>query len=77
MKVQVLGSGCSKCRITIEQIERVAQERGVTVDIEKVQDPDAIRSFGVMATPAVVVGGRVCHAGGIPGREEIASWLSE
>ena len=76
MNIQVLGSGCSKCRITIEQIERVAQERGVSVSIEKIQDPDAIRSFGVMATPAVVVDGRVCLAGGIPGRDEIASWLS-
>ncbi|MBH1986672.1 MAG: thioredoxin family protein [Burkholderiales bacterium] len=33
MKIQVLGSGCSKCRITIEQIERVALERGVAVEI--------------------------------------------
>lgn len=76
MKIQVLGSGCSKCRITIEQIERVALERGVAVEIEKVQDPDAIRAFGVMATPAVVVDGQVRHAGGLPGRDEIASWLS-
>jgi small redox-active disulfide protein 2 len=73
--VKVLGSGCANCRATVQRIEHAARELGVDVDIEKVEDVRAIMSYDVMATPAVVVDGKVVHAGGIPARERIAGWL--
>ncbi|HEX4884064.1 MAG TPA: thioredoxin family protein [Casimicrobiaceae bacterium] len=73
--VKVLGTGCANCRATVQRIETAARELGVDVDIEKVEDVRAILGYDVMATPAVVVDGRVVHAGGIPGREQIAAWL--
>jgi len=75
MQVMVLGSGCSKCRSTIGLIERVAHESGVDVEIVKVQDPEQIRHHGVQATPAVVIGGKVVHSGGIPSHEKVQGWL--
>ena len=75
MQVMVLGSGCSKCRSTIGMIERVAHESGVDVEIVKVQDPEQIRHHGVQATPAVVIGGKVVHSGGIPSHEKVQGWL--
>ncbi len=74
--IKVLGSGCSKCKITIEQIERVAQAKGIDVKIDKVQDRQAIMDYGVTATPAVVIDGKVVHAGGVPGRDEIQTWFA-
>lgn len=76
MKVEVLGSGCANCRNTVALIEQVAQQAGVSIDLQKVEDIQAIMGYDVMATPAVVIDGKVVHAGGIPRRETIAQWLA-
>lgn len=47
--IKVLGSGCANCKTTIALIEQVAQDRGVPVHIDKVQDMQAIIGYGVMA----------------------------
>lgn len=74
--IKVLGSGCANCRNTIALIEQVARDKGVPVTIEKVQDMQAIIGYGVMATPGVVLNGKVVHAGGLPSRDKIEAWLS-
>jgi small redox-active disulfide protein 2 len=75
-KVQVLGSGCSKCRITAQQVLDVAHQLGAQIALEKVEQPAAIAAMGVLSTPAVAIDGRVVHAGGIPSRDQIASWFA-
>lgn len=75
MKIEVLGSGCANCRNTAAMIEEVARQSGISIDLSKVEDMQQIMSYGVMSTPAVVVDGKVVHAGGIPRREAIAQWL--
>ena len=75
MQVSVLGSGCSKCRTTIGMIERAAQQAGVAVEIVKVEAPDEILAYGVHATPAVVIDGRVVHSGGLPAHDKVLSWF--
>lgn len=74
--IKVLGSGCANCKNTIALIEQVAHDKGVPVQIEKVQDMQSIIGYGVMSTPGVVVDGKVMHAGGIPSRDKIESWLA-
>lgn len=76
MDVKVLGSGCANCKTTVALIEQVAQAKGVFIDMQKVEDLRAIMSFGVMSTPGVVIDGKVVHAGGIPSRDKIESWLA-
>ena len=76
MKVEVLGSGCANCRNTLALIEQVAQSAGVEIDLRKVEDIQQIMGYGVMTTPAVVIDGKVVHAGGIPRREAIKEWLT-
>ena len=44
--------------------------------VEKVEDVRAIVGYGVMSTPAVVIDGKVVHAGGVPSREEISGWFA-
>jgi small redox-active disulfide protein 2 len=73
--VKVLGTGCANCRATTQRIEQVAQALGVPITLEKVEAIQDIMAFGVLATPGVVVDGRVVHSGGIPGKEAIAGWL--
>jgi small redox-active disulfide protein 2 len=73
--IKVLGSGCANCKTTLKLIEEVAQARGVAIRLEKVDDMAAILGYGVMSTPGVVVDGKVVHAGGVPDRKKIESWL--
>ena len=73
--IKVLGSGCANCKTTLNLIEEIAQARGVAVELEKVEDMAAILGYGVMSTPGVVIDGKVVHAGGVPDRKKIESWL--
>ena len=73
--IKVLGTGCANCKTTMKLIEDVAQEKGVEVKLEKVEQLQDIMSYGVMSTPSVVVDGKVVHAGGVPSRDKIAGWL--
>ncbi len=76
MEIKVLGSGCSKCRSTIGMIERAALASGVEVNIVKVEKPEDIHQYGVHATPAVLIGGQVVHAGRIPSHDKVQAWLT-
>ena len=73
--VKVLGTGCANCRNTVKLIEEVAAEKGVAIALSKVEELPEIMKYGVMSTPGVVVDGKVVHAGGIPDRAKITSWL--
>jgi len=73
--IKVLGSGCANCKTTFARIEKAAQEKGVAITLEKVEDLAQIMSYGIMSTPGVVVDGEVVHAGGIPDRKKIDSWI--
>lgn len=75
-EIKVLGSGCANCETTAKLIAETAQAKGVEVSIEKVQDMGAILSYGVMSTPGVVIDGKVVHAGGVPDRKKIETWLA-
>ncbi|MDZ7652380.1 MAG: thioredoxin family protein [Burkholderiaceae bacterium] len=76
MKVEVLGTGCANCKRTVQIVEDVAKANGVTIDLVKVEDLPKIMAYGVMSTPAVVVDGKVVHAGGIPTRDKVGQWLA-
>lgn len=74
--VKVLGSGCRRCVATAAMIEAEARKLGVPVSLEKVTDYAAIAGYGAMATPGVVIDGKLVHAGGLPRAEDIARWLA-
>ena len=73
--VKVLGTGCANCRATVQRVEDVAKELGVPITVEKVEAIQDIMAFGILATPGVVIDGKVVHSGGVPSREKIAGWL--
>jgi small redox-active disulfide protein 2 len=74
-KIQVLGPGCTKCTATAKQITETASALGVEIAIEKVDDVAKIAAAGVMATPAVIIEGKLVHSGGVPPKERIEQWL--
>ena len=75
MDIKVLGTGCANCKNTIALIEQVAKDKGVPVTLAKVEELREIMAYGVMSTPGVVIDGKVVHAGGVPARAKVESWL--
>jgi len=63
MTIQILGTGCVKCKQLAENAEAAARELGIDCQIEKVTDILQIIEYGVMATPALAVDGRVTLVG--------------
>jgi small redox-active disulfide protein 2 len=74
-KLQILGTGCSKCKALAEQTEKAAKTLGVEFVLEKVTDIEKIVAFGVMATPALAVDGVVKVSGRLPSLEEIKTMI--
>jgi len=73
--VKVLGTGCANCKNTLALVEQVAREKGVQIELEKVEDLPAIMGYGVMSTPGVVIDEVVVHAGGVPSRSKVEGWF--
>ena len=73
--IKVLGTGCANCKRTLALIKDTAKAKGVEVELEKVEDIGAIMGYGVMSTPGVVIDDQVVHAGGVPDRKTVESWL--
>lgn len=63
MKIQVLGTGCAKCKQLTANAEKAVATLGVDATVEKVEDLREIVRFGVMTTPALVIDGKVRAAG--------------
>lgn len=74
--IKILGSGCAKCRATQQVIEDALAASGLQANVEKVQDTLGIARYGVMCTPAVVIDEKVVHAGSVPTRAEVSTWLA-
>ncbi len=70
-KIQVLGTGCPKCKKLTEAAEQAAQALGIEYTLEKVTDIEKIMNFGVLATPALAVDDVVKVSGRVPGAEEL------
>ena len=75
--VKVLGSGCARCSALEAAVRAALAELGVDAAIEHVTDFMQIAAYGVMTTPALVVGGRVVSCGRVPGQAELREMLRE
>ena len=74
-KIQILGTGCPKCKQLAANAEAAAKELGIEYSLEKVTKISDIMKFGVMMTPALVVDGEVKVVGKVPAVAEIKEML--
>lgn len=75
-KIQILGTGCPKCKILAANAEAAVKELGIEAQVEKVEKIRDIMKYGVMTTPALVIGGKVKSAGKVLDTEEIKKFLA-
>jgi small redox-active disulfide protein 2 len=76
MKIQILGSGCAKCRLLEENVKTAVKNMGVSAEVGKVTDPEQIIGFGVMMTPALVVDGEVRSSGRVLSADQVAQIIA-
>lgn len=76
MKIQILGTGCPKCKTLMANTEAALKSAGIEATIEKVEKINDIMAFGVMITPALVVDGVVKSAGKVLSPDDIKKFLA-
>ena len=75
MEIKILGTGCSKCKTTYALIEKVIKDNNIAATLTKVEDIIQIMNYNILATPAVVVDGKVKIKGYVPSEKEIKELL--
>ena len=75
-KIQILGTGCPKCKLLFANAEAAVKSAGIEAQIEKVEKIVDILKFGVMSTPALVVDGQVKSVGKVLSPDGIKKHLA-
>ena len=75
MKLQILGTGCSRCKTLTARVEEVIATLGLQATIEKIESIEEIVKFGVMSTPALALDGKVLFTGRVPTSREIGEHI--
>ncbi len=76
MNIQVLGTGCAKCKSLEKAVREVVMHNEIKADISKVEDIVEIMKFNVMTTPALVIDGKVVLKGRVPSNDELKQILT-
>jgi len=77
VKIQILGTGCPKCKQLMANAEQAARELSIDYEMVKVDKIDEIMAFGVMMTPALAVDGEVKAVGKVLSPAEIRRTLAD
>lgn len=77
LEIRILGMGCAQCTRLTELAMNAVAELGVSADVEHVTDINAIASYGVVGSPALLIGKKVVAVGHVPPKERIIKWLEE
>jgi len=76
MEIKVIGPGCHKCHELDKRVREVVKELGIDANVEYVQDINKIIEYPVLATPGLVVNGKVVCSGKVPSKSEIAGFVT-
>ena len=77
MKIQILGTGCPKCKALASNAERAVKELGLNAEIEKITGIEEILKFRILMMPGLVIDGQVKAAGSVPSTDEIKQLLAQ
>jgi small redox-active disulfide protein 2 len=73
--IQILGTGCPKCRMLAENAEKAAKGLGIEYELVKVTDLNEIAGMGVMLTPGLAIDGELKSSGKVLTPGEIRALL--
>jgi small redox-active disulfide protein 2 len=75
MKIQILGTGCTKCNQLYENAQQAVTETGMFAEVVKITDLNDIMAFGIMVTPALAIDGHVKTSGKVPSADDIKAMI--
>lgn len=75
MRIEILGTGCPKCKKMAEHAEMAARDLGLDYELVKVTKIEDIMAFGVLMTPALALDGQVKVVGKVPSVDEMKALL--
>ena len=76
-KIEILGTGCAKCKRLFANTQQAVKELNITVDLVKIEKIDEITDRGVMMTPARIINNEIAAEGRVPDVKEIKAMLAE
>ena len=76
MEINVLGSGCCRCKKTFDTVKQVIEEDKVNANLEYVTDIAKILDYSIMSMPAIVIDGKVVLNGQVPSASEVRQLLN-
>lgn len=77
VEVKVLGPGCPNCERLEQLVRKLMAMEQIAGSLEHVRDMKEISSYGILATPGLVINGRVRCAGRVPSERQLLEWLRE
>lgn len=77
LQVLILGEGCTRCDQLEKLVLELLSEMNLPAAVDHVTEPIEIAKYGVMGTPALVIGGRVVWVGSVPPKSRLKQWLEE
>ena len=75
--IKILGKGCSKCKVTYNQVIKAIDTMGIQAEVIKVESMDDILSYNILSTPGLVMNEVLKCTGRIPNTKEIIQWIEE
>ena len=76
MKIEVLGSGCAKCKRLEKNVKKALKKAGIEAEISKVEDINEIMNMGVMITPALAIDGNVVSTGKVLSPDDVLELIN-
>lgn len=77
MKLEVLGTGCAKCKTLEETVKQAVAKAGGFHEVKKVEDIVEIMNYGVMSTPALVIDAKVVSSGKVLSVDEVVALMQK
>jgi small redox-active disulfide protein 2 len=75
MKIEIFGTGCVKCKRLEKNVREALSDTGITAEVVKIEDIDAIMEQGIMVTPALAIDGDIKLMGKVPSVEDLVKLI--
>jgi small redox-active disulfide protein 2 len=76
MEIKILGTGCSKCKTTYNNVLEALKETGIQADVTKIEDIEEMMKYNVLTTPVLMIDDVIKVKGRVADIKEIKELLN-
>jgi small redox-active disulfide protein 2 len=74
--IKILGTGCSKCKTTYNNVQEALKQLNLEAKVEKIEDIEEIMKYNVLTTPVLMIDEQVKIKGRVADVNEIKQLLN-